>query len=137
MLVLLVVWGFASGAGELGHFLPFVARQPGAPPSPALAGAVISAFFSFGGWWEASKLAGEVRDPQRTLPRALALGVLDRHPALRGVSAVFLYLVPLERRPLRARPSRPRPGPPSSEPRAAARSRPSSSCPSWAACSPS
>jgi APA family basic amino acid/polyamine antiporter len=55
MLVLLVVLGFASGAGQLERFLPFVARQPGAPPLlPALAGAVVSAFFSFGGWWEAS-----------------------------------------------------------------------------------
>jgi APA family basic amino acid/polyamine antiporter len=97
MLVLLVVLGFASGAGQLERFLPFVARQPGAPPLlPALAGAVVSAFFSFGGWWEASKLAGEVRDPQRTLPRALALGVSTITALYVAVSAVFLYLVPRE-----------------------------------------
>jgi APA family basic amino acid/polyamine antiporter len=97
MLVLLVVLGFASGAGRLERFLPFVARQPGAPPLlPALAGAVVSAFFSFGGWWEASKLAGEVRDPQRTLPRALALGVSTITALYVAVSAVFLYLVPRE-----------------------------------------
>ncbi len=74
-----------------------MARQPGAPPLlPALAGAVVSAFFSFGGWWEASKLAGEVRDPQRTLPRALALGVATITALYIAVSAVFLYLVPRE-----------------------------------------
>jgi APA family basic amino acid/polyamine antiporter len=97
MLVLLVVFGFASGAGQLDRFLPFVARQPGAPALlPALAGALVSAFFSFGGWWEASKLAGEVRDPQRTLPRALALGVATVTLLYVAVSAVFLYLVPRE-----------------------------------------
>ena len=97
MLVLLVVFGFASGAGELSRFLPFTTRQPGAPPLlPALAGAVVSAFFSFGGWWEASKLAGEVKDPQRTLPRALALGVATVTLLYVAVSAVFLYLVPRE-----------------------------------------
>ena len=31
-------------------------------------GAFVLAFFSFGGWWEAAKLAGEVRDPRRALP---------------------------------------------------------------------
>jgi APA family basic amino acid/polyamine antiporter len=61
-----------------------------------LAGAVVSAFFSFGGWWEASKLAGEVKDPQRTVPLALALGVATVTLLYLAVSAVFLYLVPLE-----------------------------------------
>jgi APA family basic amino acid/polyamine antiporter len=97
MLVLLVVFGFASGVGRLDRFLPFVAREPGAQALlPALAGALVSGFFSFGGWWEASKLAGEVRDPQRTLPRALALGVATVTFLYVAVSAVFLYLVPRE-----------------------------------------
>jgi APA family basic amino acid/polyamine antiporter len=97
LLVLLVVWGFGSGAGDLHRFVPFVTRHPGAPELvPALAGAVVSAFFSFGGWWEASKLAGEVRDPQRTVPLALALGVSTITLLYVAVSAVFYYLVPVE-----------------------------------------
>ncbi len=96
LLLLLVAWGFLSQAGDASHFLPFAARSPGAPPFlPALAGAVVSAFFSFGGWWETSRLAGEVRDPQRTLPRAFALGVAAVTLLYVAVSAVFLYLVPL------------------------------------------
>jgi len=63
----------------------------------ALAGGLISAFFAFGGWWEASKLAGEVVDPARTMPRALALGVSIVTAAYVATSAAFLYLVPLER----------------------------------------
>jgi APA family basic amino acid/polyamine antiporter len=55
------------------------------------------AFFAFGGWWDLSKLAGEVRDPAHTLPRALALGVLIVTLVYILTSAVFLYLVPLER----------------------------------------
>jgi APA family basic amino acid/polyamine antiporter len=97
LLVGLVGWGFASGAGDLGHFAPFAERRPDAPPLvPALAGALVMAFFSFGGWWEAAKLAGEVRDPGRALPRALALGVGAVTLLYVGVSAVFLYLVPIE-----------------------------------------
>ncbi len=97
LLLALVLWGLASTAGQLSHFVPFAERRPGAPPLlGALAGAVLSAFFSFGGWWEASKLAGEVREPQRTLPRALALGVVAVTLLYVAVSAVFVYLVPME-----------------------------------------
>ncbi len=62
----------------------------------ALAGAFISAFFAFGGWWEAAKLAGEVRDPGHTMPRALTAGVAIITLAYMLTSAAFLYLVPLE-----------------------------------------
>jgi APA family basic amino acid/polyamine antiporter len=55
------------------------AGQPGAPPSgvapSALAGAVVAAFFAFGGWWDLGKMSEEVRDPRRTLPAALVGGV--------------------------------------------------------------
>ncbi len=97
LLVLLVAWGFLSLAGDSSHFFPMLERRAGASPLlPALAGAVVSAFFSFGGWWELAKLGGEVREPQRTLPRALALGVALVTVLYVAVSAVFLYLVPLE-----------------------------------------
>jgi len=43
-----------------------------------------------------SKLAGEVRDPTRTLPRALVFGVTIITLVYILTSAVFIYLVPLE-----------------------------------------
>jgi APA family basic amino acid/polyamine antiporter len=96
LLLGLVAWGFASGAGDASHFVPFFERRPGAPPLVgALAGALVLAFFSFGGWWEAAKLAGEVRDPRRALPQALALGVGAVTLLYVATSAVFLYLVPM------------------------------------------
>jgi basic amino acid/polyamine antiporter, APA family len=38
--------------------------------------ALVPAFFTFGGWQQALWIAGEVREPRRTLPRALVGGVL-------------------------------------------------------------
>jgi APA family basic amino acid/polyamine antiporter len=97
VLLLLVSFGFLTGAGEWSHFQPFLLRRTGSPELfPALAGAVVSGFFSFGGWWEASKLAGEVKDAARSVPRALALGVLTVALLYVAVSAVFVFLVPLE-----------------------------------------
>ena len=96
VLVALVALGLLSGAGDPSHFAPFFARHPDSPALfPALAGAVVSGFFSFGGWWEASKLAAGGRCPTQR-PRALVLGVLTVALLYVSVSAVFLFLVPLE-----------------------------------------
>jgi len=97
VLGLLVVWAVLFRAGDAGNFLPFVERRAGsAPLAEALAGAMVAAFFTFGGWWDVSKIAGELRDPGRTLPRALILGVLAVTVVYISVSAVFVYLVPLD-----------------------------------------
>ncbi|HEX8179330.1 MAG TPA: amino acid permease, partial [Pyrinomonadaceae bacterium] len=98
LLALILLWGFGGRFGSWANFAPFVARRAGSQPFlGALAGAIVAAFFSFGGWWDLSKLAGEVRDPARTLPRALAYGVVIVTLVYVLTSAVFIYLVPLER----------------------------------------
>jgi APA family basic amino acid/polyamine antiporter len=92
----LVVWAIVFRLGSWSNFVPFTAQRPGSLSLlPALGAAMVGAFFSFGGWWDVSKLAGEIRDPGRTLPRALLLGVLVVTTVYILVSGVFLYLVPL------------------------------------------
>jgi APA family basic amino acid/polyamine antiporter len=97
LLLLILLWGFGMSLGDWSHFQPFVARRAGSPPlAGALAGALVAAFFSYGGWWDLSKLGGEVRDPARNLPRALTLGVLVVTAVYVLTSAAFIYLVPPE-----------------------------------------
>lgn len=98
LLGFIIIWAFALRLGDWSNFTPFVAQRAGsAGLGGAFAGGMVGAFFSFGGWWDLSKLAGEVRDPERTLPRALALGVVIVTVVYILTSAVFLYLVPVER----------------------------------------
>jgi APA family basic amino acid/polyamine antiporter len=97
LLGLVIIWGFASRAGDWSNFQPLVAQRPGSEALlGALAGGIVGAFFAFGGWWDLSKLAGEVRDPERTLPRALVFGVTILTAVYILTSAAFMYLVPLE-----------------------------------------
>lgn len=97
LLGLVIVWGFGSRAGHWSNFTPLVAQRPGSEALlGALAGGLVGAFFSFGGWWDLSKVAGEVRDPERTLPRALVYGVTILTVVYILTSAAFIYLVPLE-----------------------------------------
>lgn len=96
LLAFIVLWALGLRLGSWANFVPFVAQRAGSLPlAPALGAGMVGAFFSFGGWWDVSKIAGEVRDPSRTLPRAMLIGVLIVTLVYVIVSVVFLYLVPL------------------------------------------
>ena len=98
LLGFLTVWAVAFHLGSWSNFVPFVAQRPGSLAlGPALGVGAVGAFFSFGGWWDVGKIAGEVRDPGRTVPRALLFGMLAVTAVYMIVSAVFLYLVPLNK----------------------------------------
>jgi basic amino acid/polyamine antiporter, APA family len=56
----------------------------------------MSAFFSFGGWWEAGKIAGEIRNPKRTLPLAFVGGVSVVTAIYLLISATFLAVLPID-----------------------------------------
>jgi APA family basic amino acid/polyamine antiporter len=98
VLICLVLWAAISGHATTANLLPLAARRPGSEPLfAAIAGATVSAFFSFGGWWEAAKIAGEVRNPRRNMPLAFTCGVLLVTAVYLLVSASFLMVVPLEK----------------------------------------
>jgi len=51
ILALLVVWALVFQLGSWSHFVPFIAQRPGSQPLlTATAGALVAAFYSFGGW---------------------------------------------------------------------------------------
>jgi APA family basic amino acid/polyamine antiporter len=97
VLVALVAWALASGHAMIANLTPLTVRRAGSDPViAAIAGATISAFFTFGGWWEAGKIAGEVRNPSRTLPIAFTGGVLMVTALYLFVSLAFVAVVPME-----------------------------------------
>jgi len=97
VLVALVGWALASGHATLANLAPLTLRRSGSDPiAGAVAGAAISAFFCFGGWWEAGKIAGEVRNPRRTLPIAFTAGVLIVTALYLLVSFAFVAVVPMD-----------------------------------------
>ena len=97
LLAFVFIWGVGFQLGDWSNFIPFVDRRPNSPPLlGALAGGMIGAFFSFAGWWDLGKLAGEVKNPGRTLPRALAFGVTAVALVYILTSFAFVYLVPLD-----------------------------------------
>ena len=97
LLVALVAWAVLSGHATMANLEPLNVRRSGSGPlGDAIAAAAVSAFFCFGGWWEAGKIAGEVRNPRRTLPIAFAGGVAVVTAVYLLVSFAFVAVVPMQ-----------------------------------------
>lgn len=89
-LAALIVFGLAMWA-RLGT-PPAVASAPAPRESLAagLAAAFVAVLFTIGGWQQMNMVAGEIRDPARTIPRALALGIAIVIACYLGANAVYL-----------------------------------------------
>lgn len=92
-LLFIVFYGFLGGFGNWANLEPFFAVP--ADISGALAGGLVGAFFAFAGWWEVTRVAGEIENPQKNVPKALVFGVVLITCIYILTSAVFFYLVPV------------------------------------------
>ena len=90
-LLFIIAFGFLGGFGDWSNFTPFISRPT--DTFGAFAGGLVGAFFAFAGWWEVTRIAGEVEDAERNVPRALVIGILIITTVYVLTSAVFFYLV--------------------------------------------
>jgi APA family basic amino acid/polyamine antiporter len=85
--------------------------SPVGPPlaaveSGAVASALIAVFFAYSGWNAATYITGEMRDPQRTLGRALGLGTGVCIVLYILVNLVYLHAMPLPQLAAATQPAR-------------------------------
>ena len=74
-LAFIIMLAFAIGLPKTGgHFTPAV--PPGSFAIGAFGLALVSALWAFDGWADLSFVGGEVKDPQKNLPKALIIGTL-------------------------------------------------------------
>ena len=83
---------FVAG-GAVHRSLPAEAPQPVLLTSFGLA--IAAGLFTFGGWHIVTYTAGETRNPERTIPRALMLGVLIVTACYTLLNAAYLHVMPL------------------------------------------
>ena len=85
LLAFVFLWGVGFQLGDWSNFTPFVARHAdSAPLIGALAGGMVGAFFSFAGWWDLGKLAGEVKNPGTHFAARTHVRRDHRHDRLRS-----------------------------------------------------
>ncbi len=97
-ILFLVAAGFMVGPGSASHFtLDSAAGVPtNGPLMLALVAAMSGAFWAYDGWNNITYIAGEVRNPQRTIPRALMLGTLIIISVYVLTNLAYLYLLPID-----------------------------------------
>jgi len=88
----MILLGFAIGHGM--GFGPMLAQRSEVVLSPFLL-AMVSILWAYDGWADLAFVGGEVKDPQRTLPRALIIGTGIVVVLYLGTSLVYLYLIPI------------------------------------------
>jgi APA family basic amino acid/polyamine antiporter len=76
VLALLIVLGLALGQGSFAHFQTAVQSSSQVSFISAFGVATVSALWAYDGWNNLSMVAGEVKSPQRNMPRALIFGSL-------------------------------------------------------------
>lgn len=91
-LALLIGFGFLSE----GSHTPTPASPYEGSLITAFGAALAPVLFSYGGWQSATWAAGEIRDPQRNLPRGLLFGILLVIAVYVSAAAVYLHVLPVD-----------------------------------------
>lgn len=94
---LLVLGIFFSGNGSFYHFIEAENPKQGGALVSGIIAAMTGAFFAFDGWINISAMAGEVKQPQKNIPRSLFLGVFVCVIVYVLVNQAYLYALPVER----------------------------------------
>ncbi|MBL8960914.1 MAG: amino acid permease, partial [Gemmatimonadetes bacterium] len=97
-IVGVIVACFASGKGSVANFSPMLpeGRTVG-QMTGSLGTAMILTVFSYSGWYFITHVAGEVREPQKTLPRAIFAGMGILILLYIAINAAYLYVLPFDR----------------------------------------
>lgn len=99
VLKLLLVGGFVIGGLALGDFSRITAESPAETwtvmLSPGFAIGLIYVTYAYTGWNGSAYIAGEIKNPTKSLPKALALGTGIVTLIYLGLNTVFLAAAPI------------------------------------------
>ncbi len=89
VLLAIAVGGILFGRGDWSYLS--ATAWPTGPQWPALVGGLVYVSYAYAGWNGAGYLAGEIRDPARTLPRCLVGGTLTVTALYVLANVAFVY----------------------------------------------
>lgn len=90
----IIVFGVLFGSGNSSHFTPLFDWEKIGNPN-VFGAAFIPVIFAYSGWNAVTYIAGEIKDPDKNLPRALLYGVSLVIVLYLAINAVYIYAVPV------------------------------------------
>ena len=99
LLVLLtfLILGFSVGDGDWSHFTRSMTRTSELSLGSQFAVSLVFIYLGYSGWNAAVYVAEEIRDPERTLPRALLGGTLIVTVFFIALNCLYIYANPLDK----------------------------------------
>jgi basic amino acid/polyamine antiporter, APA family len=91
-----IILGMAAGHGDWSHFTSPAVRTSTTPIMAQFLVSLLWVMVGYSGWNAATYVAGEVKDPERSLPRALAIGTVVVAVLYLGLNVTFIYATSLE-----------------------------------------
>jgi len=95
LIIGFLIAGFVFGSAQSISFAPSRTDLPQVI-SAQFAISLVFVMYSYSGWNAAAYIVGEIREPHRSLPRALFTGTLVVAILYVGLNAVFLYTTPID-----------------------------------------
>ena len=98
MLGLVVLVIFTPGVGQASNLVADskVIQPTGLAWWMAIAAALQGAFWAYDGWQKITYIGGELKSPQRDLPRSLVLGIFVVAGLYLLLSAIYSYVLPID-----------------------------------------
>ena len=96
VMALLIGGIFLSGEGSVSHFVQADHPKTGGNLLAGVIAAMTGAFFAYDGWINITAMAGEVKNPQRNIPRSLLVGVFACVIVYVLINQAYLYALPVE-----------------------------------------
>lgn len=96
VIAALVIGIFVFGDGSVQNFVQAEDPKQGGALLSGIIAAMTGAFFAYDGWINIASMAGEVKQPQKNIPRSLWLGVLICIIVYVLVNQAYLYVLPVE-----------------------------------------
>jgi len=98
VILAIVILAFTIGHGDVAHFSHSTIAT-GTPFSTiflAIIVAMAGAFWAYDGWINITYVAGEVKDPQRNLPRAMLVAAIIFISVYILVNLAYFYIIPVD-----------------------------------------
>jgi APA family basic amino acid/polyamine antiporter len=90
-----IIFAFMLGDGSVENFFPLWGEPKSGNLFAAIGVAMISALWCYDGWNNVTFIAGEVKEPERNIPRGLILGTLATIVIYMLTNLAYLYVMPM------------------------------------------
>lgn len=91
-LALIIVFGLLNGGGGMVRLLPMTA--PNHPAITSFGAALLGVMFAYEGWIQIGVVAGELKNPQKDLPKAIVGGLSICMAVYILINIAYLYVLP-------------------------------------------